>query len=301
MKKENICVCIPTFKRPYLLKKLIAAIEEQKTDGIFRISIVVVDNDRKESARDVVKLFRSKGVDIQYENEPVQNIAMARNRAVKVSRGEYIVFIDDDEIPAKEWLYDHYRIIKSTGADGVLGPVKPQFDSGAPDWLKKSGICSRPSYPTGKLLHAGQTRTGNVMFKRNVFTDTGLIFDPAYGLTGGEDTDFFRRAMALGLRFVWCQEASVSETVPPERWKRTFYLKRAFLRGRVNHMAVSGKNSVAKSLILIKSILAFTAYTVSLPVILSMGDRIMMRAFDKYFHHIGRLATAIGLDVVDKR
>ena len=37
-----------------------------------------------------------------------------------------------------------------------------------------------------------------------------------------------------GHYFVWCNEAPVYETVPPERWKKSVILKRALLRGKVN-------------------------------------------------------------------
>ena len=51
MKKRTISVCIPTFKRPLLLERLLISIREQQTLGEFNVSIVVVDNDRDGSAR----------------------------------------------------------------------------------------------------------------------------------------------------------------------------------------------------------------------------------------------------------
>ena len=47
----------------------------------------------------------------------------------------------------------------------------------------------------------------------------------------GEDQDFFRRMIDHGHVFIWCNEAVAYEVVPPIRWKRTFMLKRALLRG----------------------------------------------------------------------
>jgi len=37
-----------------------------------------------------------------------------------------------------------------------------------------------------------------------------------------------------GHAFVWCNEAVVYEVVPPVRWRRTFMLRRALLRGKVS-------------------------------------------------------------------
>ncbi len=301
MKKENISVCVPTYKRPLLLERLLISIREQQTFGEFNISVVVVDNDKECSARDTVRTLRRGRMLVCYANEPVQNISLARNRAVLLSRGEYVAFIDDDEFPQRYWLYNHYKMIKESGADGVLGPVIPHFDSGAPAWLIKSKICLRPSYHSGTLLKASQTRSGNVLFDRKVFTNNGLLFDPSYGLTGGEDTDFFRRAVRCGLKFVWCQEASVYETVPVERWKRAYYVKRAMMRGRVKHFSYLKKNRAERYKALVKSIVAFSVYTFSLPVVIPLGERIRMRVINSYFHHAGMLTAALGVKILSRR
>lgn len=301
MKKEHVCICIPTYKRPFLLNRLLKSVSEQNINDNITFSVVVIDNDRTGSAKQIVNNYKIRGLDISYNVEPVKNIAIARNRAIKMSKGQYVVFIDDDEFPEKKWLLLLYNAIKKYDADGVLGPVKPFFEDGTPKWLIKSGICTRPSYFTGKLLNAAQTRTGNVIFDRKIFIEKGLFFDPSFGLSGGEDTDFFRRAIKCGLKFVWCQEASVFENVPPERWTRKFYMKRAYLRGRVNHFAFREKGKLIKTAILIKSFLAFSAYSISIPLIFPLGDRVRMKLFDRYFHHVGRLATAVGINVLDRR
>ena len=48
---DHISVCICTYKRPTLLVELIGKIKDQITDNKFSISIVVVDNDGKQSAK----------------------------------------------------------------------------------------------------------------------------------------------------------------------------------------------------------------------------------------------------------
>ena len=102
MKKETISVCIPTFKRPLLLERLLISIREQQTLGEFNVSIVVVDNDRDGSARETVRKFARGRMRVCYENEPVQNISLARNRAVLLSRGEYVAFHQTMKFP-KYW------------------------------------------------------------------------------------------------------------------------------------------------------------------------------------------------------
>ena len=65
-----------------------------------------------------------------------------------------------------------------------------------------------------------------------MFAGDAQPFRPEF-LTG-EDQDFFRRMIDRGHVFVWCDEAVAYEVVPPVRWRRTFMLRRALLRGRIS-------------------------------------------------------------------
>src|SRR5436190_12853645 len=98
---KHISVCICTYKRPQLLGRLLVELACQETGGLFTYSIVVVDNDRLQSAEAVVSGFAA--VSVKYCVEPRQNIALARNRAVQDSRGDFVAFFDDDQFPTKCW------------------------------------------------------------------------------------------------------------------------------------------------------------------------------------------------------
>ena len=100
----HITVCICTYKRPYLLERLLGKLSNQITGRMYSFSVVVVDNDSEESARNVTDSFKRKKItDIRYIPEPIKNIAAARNRAAESARGEYIAFIDDDEYQEDKW------------------------------------------------------------------------------------------------------------------------------------------------------------------------------------------------------
>src|SRR6202022_4183548 len=97
---KHIAVCICTYKRPDYLKRLLKELIGQETGGLFTYSIVVVDNDRSESARAVVSdMAASSPIPVKYCMEPRQNIALARNRAIENAQGDFVAFIDDDDFP----------------------------------------------------------------------------------------------------------------------------------------------------------------------------------------------------------
>jgi len=287
----SICVCICTFKRPKLLKRSLDALAKQETGNLFSYSVVVADNDAAQSAKQVVEDFKSsEDIDITYHTEPRQNIALARNKAIKNANGTFIAFIDDDELPATDWLSIMFKTIIDHKIDGVLGPVRPFFDTNPPGWLIEGGFCERPEHPTGLELNWRQTRTGNVLFRRAILDGEPDPFRELFG-NGGEDQDFFRRMMEKGHKFIWCNEAVVYEVVPPERCKRRYVLKRALLRGQ-NEKLLLNLRSILKSLV------AVPLYTLILTVVWVKGEHVFMKYLVRLFDHIGKLLIAVGVKPV---
>jgi succinoglycan biosynthesis protein ExoM len=223
----HVTVCVATFRRPAMLARLIAALELLRTDGRFTYSVVIVDNDRETSAREVAEEARSRcAFPVTYLTESEQNIALARNKGVEHATGTHAAFIDDDEWPDPDWLILHLRTLSSLGADGSFGPILPHFDSPPPRWLVEGGFCLRRSFETGTVLESTACRTGNALVSLGLFRPPGHRFDPRFGRSGGEDGQFFLRMISLGCTFVWCDEAPVHELVPPERWKPSYYIRR---------------------------------------------------------------------------
>lgn len=295
---ELITVCICTFKRPALLTRLLEKLEQQRTDGLFAISAVVVDNDVQASGRDAVGRASSKSkIPIAYLIEPERNISLARNRSIEGSGGDLVAMIDDDEYPDPEWLINHYRTLAGGTASGVLGPVRSSFDNSPPPWLVKSGLLTRREFKTGdKLGDARFTRTGNVLFRRTLFADPGNRFDPAFGRTGGGDAAFFKRMMEKGHVFIWCNEAVVYETVLPERQVRSYYLKRAFTRGMTE-----AHERPFLSLATLRSIVALPIYALFLPFARLAGQAYFVRYLVKECDHLSRILAYAGIKPIKER
>lgn len=291
----EITVCICTYKRLELLDKLLAAVAAQRTEGLFTLSIAVVDNDEAGSARTVIeRLGGAFTVPICYAIEPTRNFALVRNRAVSLASADFMAFVDDDEIPQEDWLLRMLATLRESNADAVLGPVRPYFERTPPSWIARSRVCERRTYPTGTALHWDQTRTGNVLLRSSVITEGNIRFDPAYG-SGGEDVDFFRRAALGGMRFVWCEEAPVYELVPESRLRRSYHLKRALLQGRVSFgYSTEGLSLAEKAGVAMKALTAVVIYTAALPVLFLLGDHLGMKYLIKDCHHISRLWAMLG-------
>src|SRR5262249_29424169 len=153
------------------------------------------DNDPEQSARQTIAdLATASTLKVTYCFESQQNIALVRNKAVEHADGDFIAFIDDDEYPVNDWLFQLFSTCEARGVEGVLGPVRPYFDKEPPAWVSKGKFFDRPEHETGYTMNWDQARTGNVLFKREILNAVGPPFRSQFA-TAGEDVDFFRRMM----------------------------------------------------------------------------------------------------------
>ena len=309
MKAEvpHVCVGICTFRRPELLRRLLEGLTKLRTttpegEQAFTLSAVVVDNDAEGSARTVVEKFLvDHSLSIVYEIEPERNFARVRNRVVALAKGDFLAFIDDDEVPAPEWMMNLLATQSRFDADGVLGPVRPYFEVEPPGWIKKGRLCDRPIHPTGMTLGWTQTRTGNTLLRSEIFDGGKLRFDPAFAI-GGEDVDFFKRAIGKGYRFIWCEEAPAYELVPPARLRKSYFLKRALLQGQVS-LRYAGERLTfgARARVAARSLTALLLYVPLLPVLALGGFHWVMKYLIKISHHSGQVLAATGIRSVQQR
>jgi succinoglycan biosynthesis protein ExoM len=295
-KPDHVSICVCTFRRPQLLERLLENLALQVTSPAFEFSIVIADNDAAKSAQATVEEFaRRSPVPVAYCAEPRQNIALARNCAIAQASGNYIAFLDDDEFPAEDWLVRLYTACQEYGCAGVLGPVRPHFESPPPAWIIRGRFCERPEPATGTVMHWNDCRTGNVLFRRDTLPPGEPPFAVEFG-TGGEDKDFFMRATGRGAVFVWCNEAPVYETVPPSRWRRSYMLRRALLRGK-NIL----KHPEGRIQVVLTSLVAAPLYSLLLPFTLFFGQHRFMKYCIKWCDHVGRLLALVGLNRINDR
>jgi len=243
--RKRVVVCIPTYRRPTELCRLLDALSRQDLPPKSEVRIVVVDNEGAALTREICdERRRALLVPLTYVAETRPGLSHVRNRAVEVARqlGEFLVFIDDDEVPMGQWLKHLVSCQEYYDADAVSGPVVPHFMSDVPEWIRVGGFFDRERYPTG--THLEESRTGNTLLKLSVFEGVGG-FDERFTLTGGEDTDWFARLHQSGGRIVWCNEAVVEEWVPPSRARLKWVLLRAYRIG-TSHSLLALHESYAK-------------------------------------------------------
>src|SRR5438132_450140 len=129
---SSVAVAVVTYRRASQLTRLldsIAQLERPPGGEDEPTVVVVIDNDADGSAEATVDMFRSASgnrVEVRYAVEATPGIAAARNAAIALAcdRGA-IAFIDDDEVPAPNWLSELLDAQVRYDADVVAGPAYP--------------------------------------------------------------------------------------------------------------------------------------------------------------------------------
>ena len=191
---NSLVIGIPTYKRPFLLEKLIKSIYKCNIDVNFisKIDILIVDNDISKTAEFITSIPFNNYSDIfklYYHNFPKKGLANVRNEIIEKAfdfEPDFIVFIDDDEYVTEDWLNELIYCMVNTNCDMAMGPVIPEFE-------KKVSTSIATWYYLDEYENYEKLdfiMTGNLIMRSKFLDQHKLRFDARFNAIGGEDSYF---------------------------------------------------------------------------------------------------------------
>ncbi|NEQ42745.1 MAG: glycosyltransferase family 2 protein [Leptolyngbya sp. SIOISBB] len=216
-----ISICIATYKRPAGLSRLLEGLNNLRFNEIElpRVEVVIADNDGEGSAK---QIYESVKPDFKWELvygiEPQQGVTFARNRSLALASpdADFLVFIDDDEVPTAYWLESLIACQIQYDADVVTGPVFPKFEAqDVPEWIVKGGFFAPAEHETGKAMEVAFTN--NTLVRSADIRQLDNPFDENLAFRGSEDVHLFMNLFKQGSKIIWCNEAVVYEFIPESR------------------------------------------------------------------------------------
>ncbi|MBH09701.1 MAG: hypothetical protein CMG74_04960 [Candidatus Marinimicrobia bacterium] len=208
MKKYVLSIIIPTHNRQgkiiFIVKKLL----EQSTNK-HNIEIIISGDKKKYLNLKLFKSLKKKNISIKYLYSRINSNALKRNKAIKLSKGKYIILIDDDCLPAKNFLNSYLNLFKSLdGKTVICGSVKYKYNNFKNKFIRyrqsRHFVISSKKMNFKKSLTASKIVTMNmgVVKTPNLFK-TGL-FDERFGQYGFEDYEFGFRLINNGFKLKAC-------------------------------------------------------------------------------------------------
>ena len=228
--KPDISVVIPTYNRGDQLRPLLEALLTQDARGV-AYEIVVVDNNSRDNTRAVVEEVRARDAHgrIQYLFEPRQGVSYARNTGITHSRARIVAFLDDDGIPAPDWLYSMKQALdRYPKADCIGGRVRPIWTKPRPSWLDAShaGPVALQDRPEPQWVNRANASacliTANLACRREIFDEVG-VFSPDY--PRNQDRELEMRWWRAGKQGLYLPAMDVLVEIPEERLTKRYHRK----------------------------------------------------------------------------
>ncbi len=203
--------------------------------------LIIVDNNSQDETRSLVAKYSSNGK-CRYIFEEKQGLSLARNRAVKESKGDILAFLDDDVIVDRNWLKKLKECYEETNADVVGGRAYLKFEKEPPDWLGQQFRTFLSLVDFGddrQFFSGGDGLWGvNLSFRKSVLEAVGG-FDENLGRRGseliaGEDTVLLKKIASLKKKIVYEPSAIVRHLIGPERLEWDYFLRHSIGMGKTN-------------------------------------------------------------------
>jgi len=201
-----VSVVMPTFSRPNTLRDGLQRLQKQTYSDIE----VIVVNNAGTPVDDVVAPFSNARLINRTEN--TGNATRPRNDGIAAARGEYIMFLDDDDVLFPEHIERMVAILERTGRDAAYSDFLVRFIERAEDgteslwgWdvQKPFGITSY------EMLVANRLGYFTVFMRRSLIDRIGAF---AEEVLGGEEVEYWLR-IAKHADFVHVAQPTSAYTV----------------------------------------------------------------------------------------
>ncbi len=186
-KEPLISIIVPAYNAERFLTECLQSLMNQSYRSI---EIVVINDGSKDGSEKICLEMKEKDKRISYYYQQNQGVSMARNYGMQVARGEYITFVDADDILRESAIEQLYTAINECNSDGaccgyvVDGSIERGNDTGSLKNLERrygskidSGemiqhiVCTQP----GKSISGYAVRN---LYKASILKQNNIQFDP---------------------------------------------------------------------------------------------------------------------------
>lgn len=235
----RITVAVCTRDRAVSLARTLDSMTTLEVPADLDWELLVVDNGSADDTHRVIASF-ARRLPLRGIEEERGGLAYARNRAVDVASGDYLLWTDDDATVDAGWLRAYSAAFRRWPEAAVFGGrVDAQFEGTPPAWLLRAlwrvpgafalrDLGSEPApLATGTGLPYGANFGIRADEQRRYRYDPSLGRRPGGRIVSGEETDVISRVLEAGGKGWWVPDARVVHHISRER-QTVRYLRRFY-------------------------------------------------------------------------
>lgn len=181
----KVSFIIPCYKVEPYIEKCIDSISKQT---IREIEIIPVDDGSPDGTGKILDGLAEKDHRIKVIHKENEGVSAARNSALKIATGDYIVFVDGDDFIAEDYAEYMLTLINQTGADVFVSTKHYNSKYEAPTKLEYYKVLNREEaialmvspdmivYSPNKMIKRSLIENNGLKFSTNLFYGEGLTF-----------------------------------------------------------------------------------------------------------------------------
>lgn len=211
-------VLLPTYNRRATLEKVLAAWEKQQPAEL-SFELVAVDDGSSDGTAELLAALRPRRFSLRFARQENSGPARARNRAIALAAGEFVLFTGDDIEPTPDLLARHLAAHRD--GPGGRGPDPGRAILGLTRWPPGEPLTATMRHVDGigaqqfsyHYLEDGATYdfrhfyTSNVSLARAFLDKEPAHFSTAFPAAAFEDAELAHRLAFHGLEIVYCRDA----------------------------------------------------------------------------------------------
>ena len=252
----TVALCI--HKRTRDLAEVFQALVDQRNPPGFEV-LIVLNATPPAAAETVRELLVPHALNVRIVDAPKIGLSHARNKAIDECQTRYLIFLDDDAVPASDWLAAMVGEAKAHGARILGGRTILRWDFPRPEWFEqrydKFLSCIDLGDETLPVTGGHVLVGANILYDMAVFA-SGLRFDVRLGRIGddllsNEELALNRELTRQGVISHYTGRGRVDHIVDPNRVTPEWLAERIFAQGRswrIHHALELNDEAFAKEL-----------------------------------------------------
>ncbi|MEL6777987.1 MAG: hormogonium polysaccharide biosynthesis glycosyltransferase HpsE [Cyanobacteria bacterium J06597_16] len=233
----DFTVAIPTYNGAARLPQLLEKLRSQTGTDHFSWNILVVDNNSSDDTAAVVRRYQSASagctVPVSYAFEKRQGAAFARVKAMSAAPSPWVGFLDDDVVPADDWVAAAYAFGQShPQAAAYGGQIHGDFEVEPPEnfnriksflALRERGDQAHRYDPDKLSLPPSASWVVQAKAWHENVSDTPILGGRANGsMMQGDDYEPLLRMHMAGWEIWYAPEMHVAHQIPKSRLERDY-------------------------------------------------------------------------------
>ncbi len=176
-KSPKVTVIIPVYNAEKYLADTLRSILSQTFTNF---EVICIDDGSTDKSADILSMYEKKDKRIKVVKQENKGVIVARNNAVKLAKGEFIYFLDSDDVIDERLLEKSYNAIIEGKGDIITCRVMTFGRENGEMYLPK---------PTKFNMARGNCLVNAALLRKSLFDKSGG-FDMAFHM-GLEDYDFW--------------------------------------------------------------------------------------------------------------